>query len=153
MVIYICYKECRYVAVCQFIPPVCVWVPIWSRLSSQCTGTYLVETVHSSVWVPNLVETVQSSVWIPIGSRLSSPVYGYLSGRDCPVQCMGTYLVETVQSRPHRYPYTHTQTELIDIQPHTDTLYNKCKSPFQFSNLAKYGHGPPEDGFKGDRNV
>ena len=40
-----------------------------------------------------------------------------------------------------------------DIQPHTDTLYNKCKSTFQFSNLAKYGHGPPEDGFKGDRNV
>ena len=23
----------------------------------------------------------------------------------------------------------------------------------QFSNLAKYGHGPPEDGFKGDRNM
>jgi len=34
MLIYICYKECRYVAVCQFIPSVCVcvWVPIWSRL-------------------------------------------------------------------------------------------------------------------------
>ena len=44
-------------------------------------------------------------------------------------------------------------TEWIDIQPHTDTLYNKCKSTFQFSNLAKYGHGPPEDGFKGDRNM
>jgi hypothetical protein len=44
-------------------------------------------------------------------------------------------------------------TELIDIQPHTDTLYNKCKSTFQFSNLAKYSHGPPEDGFKGDRNI
>jgi hypothetical protein len=27
-----------------------------------------------------------------------------------------------------------------DIQPHIDTLYNKCKSTFQFSNLAKYGH-------------
>ena len=24
---------------------------------------------------------------------------------------------------------------------------------FQFGNLAKYGHGPPEDGFKGDRNM
>jgi len=36
---------------------------------------------------------------------------------------------------------------------HTDTLYNKCKSTFQFSNLAKYGHEPPEDGFKGDRNT
>jgi len=24
---------------------------------------------------------------------------------------------------------------------------------FQFSNIAKYGHGPPEDGFKGDRNM
>jgi len=23
----------------------------------------------------------------------------------------------------------------------------------EFSNLAKYGHGPPEDGFKGDRNM
>ena len=32
-------------------------------------------------------------------------------------------------------------------------LYNKCKSTFQFSNLGKYGHGPPEDGFKGDRNM
>jgi hypothetical protein len=43
------------------------------------------------------------------------------------------------QYRPHRYPhtYTHTQTEWIDIQPHTDTIYNKCKSTFQFSNLAK----------------
>ena len=37
-----------------------------------------------------------------------------------------------------------------DIQPHTDTLYNKCKSTFQLSNVAKYGHEPPEDGFKGD---
>jgi len=44
-------------------------------------------------------------------------------------------------------------TECIDIQPHTDTLYNKRKSTFRFSNLAKYGHGPPEDGFKGDRNM
>jgi hypothetical protein len=44
-------------------------------------------------------------------------------------------------------------TELFDIQPHTDTLYNKRKSTFQFSNLAKYGHGPPENGFKGDRNM
>jgi len=33
------------------------------------------------------------------------------------------------------------------------TLYNKCKSTFQFSNLANYGHGTPEDGFKGDRNM
>ena len=40
MLIYICYKECRFVAVCQFIPSrvhvracvrACVWVPIWSR--------------------------------------------------------------------------------------------------------------------------
>jgi len=44
-------------------------------------------------------------------------------------------------------------TEGTDIQPHTDTLYNKCKSKFQFSNAAKYGNGPPEDGFKGDRNM
>jgi hypothetical protein len=44
-------------------------------------------------------------------------------------------------------------TECIDIQPHTDTLYNKCKSTFQFSNLAKYGHGPLEYGFKEDRNM
>jgi hypothetical protein len=40
-----------------------------------------------------------------------------------------------------------------DIQPHIDTLYNKCKSTFQFSNLVKYGHGHSEDGFKGDRNM
>ena len=33
MLIYICYIDCRYVAVCQFIPSVCVGV-----------GTYLVET-------------------------------------------------------------------------------------------------------------
>ena len=45
------------------------------------------------------------------------------------------------------------QNELTYSQPHTDTLYNKCKSTLQFSNLAKYGHGPPEDGFKGDRNM
>jgi len=44
-------------------------------------------------------------------------------------------------------------TEWTGIQPHTDTLYNKRKLTFQFSNLAKYGHGPPEDGFKGDRNM
>jgi hypothetical protein len=43
--------------------------------------------------------------------------------------------------------------ELIDIQPHTDTLYNKCKSTFQLRNLVKYGHGPPEDGFKGNQNM
>jgi len=42
---------------------------------------------------------------------------------------------------------------VIDTQPHTDTFYNDCKSTFQFSNLTKYGHGPPEDGFKGDRNM
>jgi hypothetical protein len=24
---------------------------------------------------------------------------------------------------------------------------------FQLSNVAKYGHGLPEDGFKGDRNM
>ena len=53
----------------------------------------------------------------------------------------------------HTHTDTHTQTEWIDIQPHTDTLYNKCKSTFQFSNLSKYGHGQPEDSFKGDRNM
>ena len=26
-------------------------------------------------------------------------------------------------------------------------------STFQFSNVAKYGYGPPEDGSKGDRNM
>jgi hypothetical protein len=30
---------------------------------------------------------------------------------------------------------------------------DECKSTLQFSNLKKYGHGPPEDGFKGDRNM
>jgi len=44
-------------------------------------------------------------------------------------------------------------TEWIYIQPYTDTLYNKCKSTFHFSNLAKYGLGPPEDRFKGDGNM
>jgi len=58
-----------------------------------------------------------------------------------------------IGTHTHTHTHTHTQTEWIDIQPHTDTLYNKCKSTFQFSNLAKYGHGPPEDGFKGDQNM
>jgi len=40
MLIYIRYEECRYVAVCQFIPSVCVCV---------CVGTYLVETMS---WIP-----------------------------------------------------------------------------------------------------
>jgi hypothetical protein len=57
------------------------------------------------------------------------------------------YLVETIVST------THTHTDGMDIQPHSDPLYDKYKSAFQFSNLAKYGHGPPEDGFKGDRNM
>ena len=39
-------------------------------------------------------------------------------------------------------------TERIDIQPHTDTLYNKCKSTFQFSNLTKHGHRLPENVFQ-----
>jgi hypothetical protein len=64
---------------------------------------------------------------------------------------VGTYLVGTslYQIGTHR----HTQTELIHVQPHTDTLYSKCKSAFLFSNVAKYGHGPPGDGFKRDRNM
>jgi hypothetical protein len=33
------------------------------------------------------------------------------------------------------------------------TFYNERKPTFQFSSVAKYGHGPPEDGFKGDRNM
>ena len=44
----------------------------------------------------------------------------------------------------------HILNNKHEKQPHTDTFYNKCKSTFQFSNLAKYSHGPPEDGFKGD---
>jgi hypothetical protein len=36
---------------------------------------------------------------------------------------------------------------------HTDILYNECKSTFQFSNLVKYSHGPPEVSFKGYRNM
>jgi hypothetical protein len=44
-------------------------------------------------------------------------------------------------------------TEWTYSQPQTGTLYNKRKSTFQFSNLAKYGYGPPEDGFKGEQNV
>ena len=43
--------------------------------------------------------------------------------------------------------------EWTDTQPLADTLYTKCKSTFQFSNIAKYGHGPPDDGFKGDQNM
>jgi len=42
---------------------------------------------------------------------------------------------------------------LINLEFSRQTLYNKCKSTLQFSNLVKYGHGPPEDGFKGDRNM
>jgi hypothetical protein len=64
--------------------------------------------------------------------------YGYLSGRE---------YVST------RQVPTDTQTEWTDIQPATYRhSLNLCKSTFQFSNLAKYGYGPPEDGFKGGRN-
>ena len=45
MLIYFCYKECRYVVVCQFIPSVCVWVPIWSRL---CRGSS--QAISKPVW-------------------------------------------------------------------------------------------------------
>jgi hypothetical protein len=44
----------------------------------------------------------------------------------------------------------------IHLDRHLDKvkyIYNKCKSTFQFSNLAKYGHGPPKGGFKGNRNM
>jgi len=50
--------------------------------------------------------------------------------------------------RPQTYASDHAATGTG-----TDSVYNKCKSTFQFSNLAKYSHGPPEDGFKGDRNM
>jgi hypothetical protein len=39
LLIYICYKKCRYVAVCQFIPSVCVGV----------CGYHLVETMSWNV--------------------------------------------------------------------------------------------------------
>ena len=29
----------------------------------------------------------------------------------------------------------------------------ECKLTFQFNNLTNYGHGPPEDDFKRDRNM
>jgi tryptophan-rich sensory protein len=120
---------------CMSVQSVCV-----------CMGTYLVETVQSSVWIPiwsklsspvygylsgrncpvqcmdtYLVETIQSSMWVPIWSKLSSPVYGYLSGGNCPVQYMGTYLVETGQSPPDSYPYTHRRNELT--YSHITTLF------------------------------
>jgi hypothetical protein len=44
-------------------------------------------------------------------------------------------------------------TYLVETMSHTDTLFQECKSTFQFSNLAKYGHGPSEDGFRGDPNM
>ena len=82
----------------------------------------------------------------------------------CVCVCVSTYLVEIMSwnsrhnldqigTHTNTHTHKHTQTEWIYIQPHTDTLYNKCKSTFQLSNLAKYGHWPPEDGFKGDRNI
>jgi len=74
-------------------------------------------------------------------------VCGYLSGQDYVMECAGVRMVTS--STFHdivltRYVPTHAQTERTDIQPHTDTLCDECKSTFQFSNLAKYGHGPPE---------
>jgi len=39
------------------------------------------------------------------------------------------------------------------MQPHTNTPYNRCKSTFQLSNVVKYGHGPPEDDFTGNRDM
>jgi hypothetical protein len=75
----------------------------------------------------------------------------------CVFVCVGTYLVEAsldqIGTHTHTHTHTHTQTERIDIQPHTHTPYNEYKSTFQFSNIAMYGHGPLEDGFKGDRNM
>jgi hypothetical protein len=63
--------------------------------------------------------------------------------------------LDQVGTHTHTHTHTHTdgRTEWFDIQPHTGTLYNKCKSTFEFSNVAKYGHGPPSDGFKRDRNM
>jgi hypothetical protein len=107
MLIYICYKECRYVAICQFSPSVCV-----------CVGVCVCVCVGMCV---------------------------------CVCQSM-------TQSRPDRYPdtHTHTHTHTDGLNLHTATYphyFNKYKSTFQLSNLAKYGYGPPEDGFKGDRNM
>ena len=67
--------------------------------------------------------------------------------------CVCEYLSDQKNTHTLSLSLSLSLSEWIDIEPHTDTLYNKCKSTFQFSNLAKYGHGPPEDGFKGDRNI
>jgi len=107
MLIYIRDKECRYVAVCQFVPSVCV-----------CVCMCLCVCVCMSLCLRVCV-----CVYVCVCMCLCV----------CVCMCVGTYLVETMS--------------------HTDTLYHECKSTFQFSNVAKYGHGTPEDGFKGDRNM
>jgi hypothetical protein len=81
-------------------------------------------------------------MWLHVNSfRVCLCVYvgGELSCRDYVMECAGG----RVESRPVR----RLGCGLLS------TLYNKCKSTFQFSNLAKYGQGPPENGFEGYRNM
>ena len=68
-----------------------------------------------------------------------------------------------IKSSHCKYELSNPESEILtigrilyygmDIEPHIDTLYNIRKSTFQLSNVAKYGHGFPEDGFKGDQNL
>jgi len=57
---------------------------------------------------------------------------------------------------------THTQTARSDRYPHThrryEFTYSHIRTLFitnvnQHSSSVTYGPGPPEDGFKGDRNM
>jgi len=52
LLIYICYKECRYVAVCQVIPSGCVCVCVCVCGGGGGGGTSLVETM---LWNSNSV--------------------------------------------------------------------------------------------------
>ena len=49
MLIYTCYKECRYVAVCQLIPSVCVCVCVCVYLSGR---DYVMESLFFFAVVP-----------------------------------------------------------------------------------------------------
>jgi hypothetical protein len=76
-------------------------------------------------------------------------VCGYLSLSDR--RSLSLSLART-HARAHAHTHTHRWNELTYNHMPTNTLYNS-KSTFQFSNLAKYSHGPPEDDFKGDQNM
>jgi hypothetical protein len=80
MLIYICYKECRYVAVSQFIPFVCVCVCVFGG-----GGTCLVETMSWNWEETETTCTVQQWRW----STVFMTVYTLLLAHGVRIQTIG----------------------------------------------------------------